>query len=163
MSGFLQPHWLCPPGPSIHGIFQAIMMEQISMFSPRGSSRLRDWTQVSCISCTSGFFTTSATCDAHSSIYSSAKTRPGAACGSNHQLLIAKFRIKLKKVGKTSRPVRYDLNQIFYDFTVEVTNRFKRLDLVNRVPEELWTKVHNIVQETVNKIILKKKKCKKAK
>ena len=93
----------------------------------------------------------------------SAKTRPGAACGSNHQLLIAKFRIKLKKVGKTSRPVRYDLNQIFYDFTVEVTNRFKRLDLVNRVPEELWTKVHNIVQETVNKIILKKKKCKKAK
>ena len=93
----------------------------------------------------------------------SAKTRPGAACGSNHQLLIAKFRIKLKKVGKTSRPVRYDLNQIFYDLTVEVTNRFKRLDLVNRVPEELWTKVHNIVQETVNKIILKKKKCKKAK
>ena len=93
----------------------------------------------------------------------SAKTRPGAACGSNHQLLIAKFRIKLKKVGKTSRPVRYDLNQIFYDFTVEVTNRFKRLDLVNRVPEELWTKVHNIVQETVNKIILKKKKCKNAK
>ena len=93
----------------------------------------------------------------------SAKTRPGAACGSNHQLLIAKFRIKLKKVGKSSRPVRYDLNQIFYDFTVEVTNRFKRLDLVNRVPEELWTKVHNIVQETVNKIILKKKKCKKAK
>jgi len=93
----------------------------------------------------------------------SAKTRPGAACGSNHQLLIAKFRIKLKKVDKTSRPVRYDLNQIFYDFTVEVTNRFKRLDLVNRVPEELWTKVHNIVQEAVNKIIPKKKKCKKAK
>ena len=93
----------------------------------------------------------------------SAKTRPGAACGSNHQLLIAKFRIKLKKVDKTSRPVRYDLNQTFYDFTVEVTNRFKRLDLVNRVPEELWTKVHNIVQEAVNKIIPKKKKCKKAK
>ena len=93
----------------------------------------------------------------------SAKTRPGAECGSNHQLLIAKFRIKLKKVDKTSRPVRYDLNQIFYDFTVEVTNRFKRLDLVNRVPEELWTKVHNIVQEAVNKIIPKKKKCKKAK
>ena len=93
----------------------------------------------------------------------SAKTRPGAACGTNHQLLIAKFRIKLKKVDKTSRPVRYDLNQIFYDFTVEVTNRFKRLDLVNRVPEELWTKVHNIVQEAVNKIIPKKKKNKKAK
>ena len=64
---------------------------------------------------------------------------------------------------KTSRPVRYDLNQIFYDFTVEVTNRFKRLDLVNRVPEELWTKVHNIVQEAVTKTIPDKKKFKKAK
>ena len=93
----------------------------------------------------------------------SAKTRPGAACGSNHQLLIAKFRIKLKKVGKTSRPVRYDLNQIFYDFTVEVTNRFKRLDLVNRVPEELWSEVCNIVQEAVAKTIPKNKKYKKAK
>ena len=83
--------------------------------------------------------------------------------GSDHELLTSKFRLKLKTIGKIIRAFRYDLNQIFYDFTVEVTNRFKRLDLVNRVPEELWTKVHNIVQETVNKIILKKKKCKKAK
>ena len=59
----------------------------------------------------------------------SAKTRPGADCGSDHELLIAKFRLKLKKVGKTTRPFRYDLNQIPYDYTVEVTNRFKGLDL----------------------------------
>ena len=70
----------------------------------------------------------------------SAKTRPGADCGSEHELLIAKFRLKLKKVGKPTRPFRYDLNQIPYDYTVEVTNRFKGLDLVDRVPEELWTK-----------------------
>ena len=66
-----------------------------------------------------------------------AKTRLGADCGSDHQLLIAKFRFKLKKVGKTTRPFRYNLNQIPYDFTVEVTNRFKGLDLIGRVPEEL--------------------------
>ena len=65
----------------------------------------------------------------------SAKTRPGADCGSDHELLIAKFRLKLKKVGKTTRPFRYDLNQILYDYTVEVTNRFKGLDLIDRVPE----------------------------
>ena len=75
----------------------------------------------------------------------SAKTRPGADCGSDHELLIAKFRIKLKKVRKTTRPLRYDLNQIPYDFTVEVKNRFKGLDLIDRVAEELWTEVHNIV------------------
>ena len=75
----------------------------------------------------------------------SAKTRLGADYGSDHQLLIAKFWFKLKKVGKTTRPVRYDLNQVPYEYTVEVTNRFKGLDLVNRVPEELWTEVHNIV------------------
>ena len=92
----------------------------------------------------------------------SAKTRPGADCGSDHELLIAKFRLKLYKVGKTTRPFRYDLNQIPYNYTVEVTNRFKGLDLI-RVPEELWTEVHNIVQEAVIKTILKKKKCKKAK
>ena len=69
----------------------------------------------------------------------------------------------MKKVGKTTRPFRYDLNQIPYDYTVEVTNRFKELDLINRVPKELWTEVHEIVQETVIKIIPKKKKCKKAK
>ena len=69
----------------------------------------------------------------------------------------------MKKVGKTTRPFRYDLNQIPFDYTVEVTNRFKGLDLIDRVPEELWMKVHNMVQEAVIKIIPKKKKCKKAK
>ena len=93
----------------------------------------------------------------------SAKTRPGADCGSDHELLIAKFRLKLKKVGKTTRPFRYDLNQIPYDNTVEVTNRFKGLDLIDRVPEELRMKVHDIVQETGSKTIPKKKKCKQAK
>ena len=75
----------------------------------------------------------------------SAKTRSGANCGSDHKLLIAKFRLKLKKVRETTRPLRYDLNQIPYDYTVEVTNRFKGLDLVDRVPEELCTEVHKIV------------------
>ena len=69
----------------------------------------------------------------------------------------------LKKVGKTTRPFRYDLNQITYIYTVEVTNRFKGLDLIDRVPEELWTEVCDIVQEAVIKTILQKKKCKKAK
>ena len=69
----------------------------------------------------------------------------------------------MKKVGKGTRPFRYDLNQIPYDYAVEVKNRFKGLDLIDRVPEELWMEVHNIVQEVVIKIILKKKKCKKAK
>ena len=87
--------------------------------------------------------------------------RPGADCGSYHELLIAKFRLKLKKVGKTTRPFRYDLNQIPYDYTVEVRNRFKELDLIDRVPDELWTEVHDIVQETGIKNIHKKKKCKK--
>ena len=82
---------------------------------------------------------------------------------SDHELLIAKFRLKLKKVGKTTRPFRYDLNQISCDCTVEVTNRFKGLDLLDREPEELWTEVHDIVQDTGIKIIPKKKKCKKAK
>ena len=63
----------------------------------------------------------------------SAKTRPGADCGSDHELLIAKFRLKLKKVGKTTRPLWYDLNQIPYDYTVEVRNRFKGLNLIDRV------------------------------
>ena len=68
----------------------------------------------------------------------SAKIRPGADCGSDHELLIAKFRLKLKKVGKTTRPFKYDLNQIPYNYTVEVRNRFQGLDLIDRVPEELW-------------------------
>ena len=89
-----------------------------------------------------------------------AKTRLGADCGSDHELLIAKFRLKLNKVGKTTRPFRYDLNQIPYNYIVEVTNRFRRLDLIDIVPEELWTEVHDIVQEAVIKTIPKEKKCK---
>ena len=69
----------------------------------------------------------------------STKTRTGADCGSDHELLIIKFRFKLKKVGKTTIPFRYDLNQVPYDYTVEVRNRFKGLDLIYRVPDELWT------------------------
>ena len=79
------------------------------------------------------------------------------------KLLIAKFRLKLKKVGKTTRPVRYDLNQIPYDYTVEVTNRFKGFDLTDRVPEELWKGVHDIAQKAGIKTIPKEKKCKTAK
>ena len=93
----------------------------------------------------------------------SAKTRPRADCGSDHKLFIAKFRLKLKKIGKTTTPFRYKLNQIPYDYTVEVRNRFKGLDLIDRVPEELWTEVPDIVQETGIKTIHKEKKCKKAK
>ena len=93
----------------------------------------------------------------------SAKTRPGAVCGSDHEIFIAKFRFKLKKVGRTTRPFKYDLNQIPYDYTVEVRNRFKGLDLIDRVPDELWIEVHDIVQETGINTISKKKKCKKAK
>ena len=95
--------------------------------------------------------------------YTGSKTRQGADCGSDHELLIAKFRLKLKKVGKTTRRFRYDLNQIPYDYTVEVRNRFKELDLIDRVPEELWMEVCNTVQVTGIKTIPKKKKCKKAK
>ena len=68
-------------------------------------------------------------------------------CGSGHELLFAKFRLKLKKVGKTTRPFRYDLNQIPYDYTVEVMNRFKRLNLTDRVPEELWMNIRTTVQD----------------
>jgi len=96
-------------------------------------------------------------------LYTVSKTRLGADCGSEHELLIAKFRLKLKKVGKTTKPFRYGLNQIPYNYTVEVTNRFKRSDLTDRVPEELWMEVHYIVQEAVIKTIPRKKKCKKAK
>ena len=88
----------------------------------------------------------------------SAKTRPGADCGSDHQLLIAKLRLQLKKVEKTTTPFRYDLNQIPYDYPVEVRNRFKGLDLTDRVPDELWTEVGDIVQETGIKTIPMEKK-----
>ena len=96
-------------------------------------------------------------------LYTVSKNKTGADCGSDHELLIAKFRLKLKKVGKTTRPFRYDLNQIPYDYTVEVRNRFKGLELTDRVPDELWTEAHDIVQETGIKTIPKIKKCKKAK
>ena len=91
------------------------------------------------------------------------KARPEADCGSDHELLIVKFRLKLKKVGKTARPFKYYLNLSPYDYTVEVMNRFKGLDLVNRVSEELWVEVCNIVQKTGMKTIPMEKKCKKAK
>ena len=91
------------------------------------------------------------------------KTRPGADCGSGHQLLTAKFSLKLKKAGKTIRPFRYDLNKILYHYTVEVTNRFKGLDLIDRVPQELWTEARDIVHEMMTKTISKEKKHKKGK
>ena len=96
-------------------------------------------------------------------LYSQQKARPGVDSHSDHELFIAKFRLKLKKVGKTTRPFRYDLNQTPYDYTVEVRNRFTGLDLIDRVPDELWTEVCDFVQETGIKTIPKKKKCKKAK
>ena len=93
----------------------------------------------------------------------SAKTRLGADCGSDHEVLIAKFRLKLKKVGKATRPFRYVLNQIPYDYTAEVRNRFKGLDLIDKVPEKLWMEVGDIVQEIGIKTIPIEKKCRKAK
>ena len=91
------------------------------------------------------------------------KTRPAADCGSDHELRIAKFRLKLEKVGKTTRPFRYDLNQIPYDYAVEVMNRFKGLDLVDRIPDELWTEVCDIIQETGIKTIHMERNAKKQK
>ena len=93
-------------------------------------------------------------------LYTVSKTRLGADCSSDHQHLIAKFRRKLKKVGKTTRPFRYDLNQIPYNYTVEVRNRFKGLDVIDRAPEELWMEVHGVVQETEIKTIPMEEKCK---
>ena len=96
-------------------------------------------------------------------LYIVTKTRPEADCGSDHELLIAKFRLKLKIVGNTIKPFQYDLNQIPYDYKVEVRSRFKRLDLIDRVPDELWKEVHAIIQETRIKTIPMEKKCKKEK
>ena len=95
-------------------------------------------------------------------LYTVRKTRPGADYGSDHEVLIAKFRLTLKKVGKTTRPFRYDLNQSPYDYTVDVTNKFKGLDLIDKVPEELWLEVRDIVQDAVSNNP-QEKKCKKAK
>ena len=130
-------------------VFQQQKRRLYTWTSPDG----RHWKQIDYILCSQRW---------RSSIQS-AKTRPGADCGSDHELLIAKFRLKLKEVGKTSRPFKYDRNQIPYDYTAEVRNRFKGLDLIDRVPDELWTEVRDIVQETGIKIIPKKKKCEKAK
>ena len=88
-------------------------------------------------------------------LYTVSKNKTGS---SDHELLIAKLRLKLKKVGKTTRPFRYDVNQIPYNYTVEVTNRFKGLDLMHRMPEELWTEVRDIVHKAGIKTIPKKKK-----
>ena len=96
-------------------------------------------------------------------LYTVSKNKTQADCGSGYELLIAKFRLKLKKVGKTTRPFRYDLNQIPYNYRVEVRNRFKGLVLIDRVPHELWTGVSDTVQETGIKTIPMEKKCKKAK
>ena len=91
----------------------------------------------------------------------SAKTRPRVDRGSDHELLIAKFRLKLKKVEKINKPFRYDLNQIPYNYTLDMTNRFKRLDMIDRVPEELWAEVCNILQEAMIKTIPYKRNAKR--
>ena len=96
-------------------------------------------------------------------LYKVSKTRLGVDCGSDHELLIAKLRCKFKKVGKTTRMFRYDINPVLYDYTVEVRNRFKGLDQTNRVPDKVWTEVHDIVQETGIKTIPMEKKCQKQK
>ena len=96
-------------------------------------------------------------------LYTVSKNKTGICCGSDHDLLNAKFRLKLKKVGKTTGSFRYDLNQIPYVYAVEMTNRFMGVDLIHRVPDELWMEVCDIVQEAEIKTIPKKRKCKKAK
>ena len=142
-------------------MFLSMEYKKIHLLSSRHKRRLYTWTspdgrhrnQIDYILCSQRW---------RSSIQSS-KTRPGGGCGSDQELLIAKFRLKWKKVEKTTRPFRYDLNQIPYDYTVEVRNRFKGLDLIDRVPDELWMEVLDIVQETGIKTIPIEKKSKKAK
>ena len=130
-------------------LFQQHKRRLYTWTSPDGQHR----NQTDCILCSQRW----------RSCIQSAKTRPGADCGSDHKLLIAKFTLKLKKVGKTTRTFRYDQNQILYDYAVEMTSRFKGIDLIDRMPEELWMEVCDIVQETRIKTIPMEKKCKKAK
>ena len=94
-------------------------------------------------------------------LYTVSKTRPGADYGSDHELLIAKCRFKLKKVGKTSRPFRYDLNQIPYDYTVEVRNRFKGLDMIERVPEELGQRCMTLYKRQGSRLSPRKRNAKR--
>ena len=94
-------------------------------------------------------------------LYTVSKNKTGGNCGSDHELLIVKFRFKLKKVGKNTGPFRYDLKQIPYDYTVKLTNRFKGLDLIDRMPQELWMEVRDIVQETGARPSLRKRNAKK--
>ena len=127
------------PGSLANTLFQQHKRRLYTLISPDGQHR----NQIDYILCSQRWRTS----------IQSAKTRPGADCGSDHEPLIAKFRLKLKKVGKTSRPLRYDLNQIPNDYTVKVRNRFKGLDLIDTVPDELWMEIHDIVQETGIKTI----------
>ena len=137
-----------PPGKS-NTVFQQHRRRLSTWMSPDCLC----WNQIDYILC----------CQRWRSSYSQQKQAWELTCGSDHELLIAKFRLKLKKVGKTARPLGYGLNQTRYDYTVEVRNRLKRLYLIDRVPEELWLEVRDIVQAAGIKIISKKKKCKKAK
>ena len=130
-------------------LFQQHKRRLYTWISPDG----QHWNQIDYILCSQRW---------RSSIQS-AKPRPGADCGSDQGLLIAEFRLKLKEVGKTTKPFRYDLNQIPYDYTVEVRYRFKGLDVIDRVPDEQWREVRDIVQDTGIKTLPKRKKCKKAK
>ena len=132
----------------VNTLFQQYKRRLCTWMSPDGQY----WNQIDYIFCRQRW---------RSSIQS-AKTRLGAGCGSDHELLTAIYRLKLKKVRKTTRPLRYDLNQIPYDYTVEVTTRFKGLDLIDRVPEELWTEVC-MYRRQCPKLSPKKKKWKKAK
>ena len=125
-------------------LFQQHKRRLYTWTSPDG----QHWNQIDYILCSQRW---------RSSIQS-AKTRLGSDCGSEHELLIAKFRLKSKKVGKTIRPFRYDLNQIPYDYTLDVTNRFKGLDLIDRVPEKLWMEFRDIVPGGSDQDHTKKKK-----
>ena len=143
----------CSISKDVPFAIKVIMCANISRTSPDGQC----WNQIVYVLCSQRWRIS----------VQSAKTTLGGDCGSDHELLIAKFRLKLKKVGKTTRPLKYDLNQIPYDYTVEVKTRFKELDLVDRVPNgTLWTEVHMDrgswhLQETGNKTIPMENKYKK--